>query len=82
MLFSGSAVSNLHKDYYTILDVPATSTPEQIKEAYRRLVKKHHPDTRMGSADGSHQPDADRFREITEAYQVLSVKQSRVNYDL
>jgi len=34
------------KDYYTILNVPASATPEQIKEAYRNLAKKHHPDVR------------------------------------
>lgn len=64
------------KDYYKILGVETTATPEQIKDAYRELAKKHHPDV-VGSA-----PDADKFRNVMEAYGVLSVRESKVNYDL
>lgn len=53
------------------------STPEQIKDAYRALVKQHHPDASFGA-----QPDADKFRDVMEAFSVLSVRESRVNYDL
>ena len=65
------------KEYYSILGVSNTATPEQIKEAYRQKVKLHHPDVA-----GSAQPDAQVFRDIMEAFSVLSVKESRVNYDL
>ena len=41
-----AAITTIEKDYYRILEVTPTSTPEQIKEAYRRLVKKYHPDAR------------------------------------
>jgi DnaJ-domain-containing protein 1 len=41
-----AAVQHLEKDYYTILDIPVTATPEQIKDQYRKLAKKYHPDVR------------------------------------
>jgi len=65
------------KDYYQILEVDSAATPEQIKEAFRAAAKKYHPDVVGGSS-----PDANKFRDIQEAYAVLSVLQSRVNYDL
>lgn len=65
------------KNYYSILGVSTSATPEQIKEAYRLMVKMHHPDVQ-----GSAQPDAGKFRDIMEAFSVLSVRESRANYDL
>lgn len=65
------------KDYYNILGVTSTATLEQIKEAYRIAVKKHHPDVA-----GSEQPDAAVFRDIQEAYGILSTRESRASYDL
>lgn len=65
------------KEYYSILGISNTATPEQIKEAYRNMVKKHHPDVQ-----GSEQPDSAKFRDVMEAFSVLSVRESRVNYDL
>ena len=71
------------KDYYRILGVTATATPEQIKESYRKLAKKYHPDSRAAGADKTdYSPDSDMFRDVNEAYQILSVLDSRVNYDL
>ncbi len=64
----GAAVHVLEKDYYTILDIPVTATPEQIKEQYRRLAKKYHPDVRTTEKGIDHQPDADMFRDVAEAY--------------
>jgi len=60
-------------DYYEILGVPRDATPEQIKEAFRRLAQKYHPDKPGG--------DAEKFKEINEAYQVLSDPQKRAQYD-
>ena len=68
------------KDYYSILGIEPTSTGEEIKAAYREMAKKHHPDVR--TSEGDHQPDLDKFRDILEAYQVLSVRESRISYDL
>ncbi len=65
------------KDYYNILEIGSDATPEQIKDAYRAAAKKYHPDV-VGSAA----PDANKFRDVMEAYAVLSVVQSRANYDL
>ena len=78
----GAAMTPLEKDYYGILAIPTTSTPEQIKEQYRKLAKKFHPDARVTDKTVDHTPNADRFRDVVEAYQVLSVRESRVNYDL
>ena len=65
------------KDYYSLLELSNDATPEQIKDAYRIAAKKFHPDV-VGGA----KPDADKFRDVMEAYAVLSVVQSRANYDL
>lgn len=77
-----AAMTPLEKDYYTILGIPSTATSEQIKENYRRMAKKFHPDARAVDKETDHTPDADKFRDVVEAYQVLSVRESRVNYDL
>ncbi len=60
------------KDYYQILGVPEDATPEQIREAFYRLAHKYHPD--KGG-------DPEKFKEINEAYQVLSDKEKRAQYD-
>ena len=65
------------KDYYKVLGVGIDATPEQIKDAYRESPKKYHPDIA-----GSSEPSADKFRDVMEAYAVLSVAQSRANYDI
>ena len=64
----------LEKDYYNILKVPTSATPEQIKEAYRGLVKRYHPDARVAQDIQDHEPNVDKFRDVTEAYQILSVR--------
>jgi molecular chaperone DnaJ len=60
------------KDYYQILGVSRESSPEQIKKAYYDLAHKHHPD--KGG-------DEKKFKEINEAYQILSNKEKREQYD-
>lgn len=56
------------KDYYSILDIPSTATPEQIKEQYRKLAKKYHPDVRSTDKQSEHVPNAELFRDVVEAY--------------
>lgn len=62
------------------MGIESYATPEQIKEAYRLLAKKHHPD--VMTSDGVHDPDVEKFRNVVEAYQVLSVKESRAAFDI
>lgn len=64
------------RDYYEILGVKKDATPEEIKKTYRKLALKYHPD--RNSSDG----DAEKkFKEINEAYQVLSNTEKRARYD-
>src|SRR5215475_14066811 len=62
------------KDYYSILGVDRKADAKTIKSAYRRLARKHHPDVAKGK-------DAERFKEIAEAYEVLSDPDKRRRYD-
>jgi molecular chaperone DnaJ len=63
-------------DYYKILGVPKTASEDDIKKAYRKLARKYHPDLNPGNA----QAEA-KFKEITEAHEVLSNVEKRQNYD-
>jgi len=65
----------MYKDYYEILGVPRNATQEEIKRAYRRLVLKYHPD-RNKSKEAE-----EKFKEINEAYAVLSDPEKRRQYD-
>lgn len=64
-----------YKDYYQTLGVARDATEEDIKKAYRKLARKYHPDV-------SKEPNAEeRFKEISEAYEVLKDKEKRAAYD-
>ncbi len=64
------------KDYYEILGVSKNATEEDIKKAYRKLALKYHPDRNPNNKDAE-----ERFKEISEAYAVLSDKEKRKQYD-
>ncbi len=64
------------KDYYAILGVSKTASPEEIKRAYRKLARKHHPDLNPGDNDSE-----TKFKEINEANEVLSDPEKRQKYD-
>ena len=63
-------------DYYQLLGVPRDASAEDIKKAYRKLALQHHPDRNEGSKESE-----ERFREVTEAYEVLRDSEKRALYD-
>lgn len=64
------------KDYYEILGVKKNATEADLKKAYRELAKKYHPDKNKGNKEAEN-----RFKEISEAYAVLSDSEKRAQYD-
>ena len=66
----------LEKDYYKALGVAKTAKPAEIKAAYRKLARKYHPDANKGDSSAE-----ERFKEISEAYDVLSDDTKRREYD-
>ena len=64
------------KDYYEILGVKKTATEAELKKAYRELAKKYHPDKNKGNKEAEN-----KFKEISEAYAVLSDSEKRSQYD-
>lgn len=72
LTFNFELLSHMPKDHYTTLGVPRNATKDDIKKAYRRLAHQYHPDKGGDEA---------RFKEVNEAYQVLSDDQKRAQYD-
>ena len=64
------------RDYYDVLGINKSSSPEEIKSAYRKLAVKHHPDKNPGNKAAE-----DKFKEASEAYGILSDKNKKENYD-
>src|SRR5262245_53125900 len=64
------------KDYYATLGVSKTATDKEIKQSYRKLARKHHPDVNPGDKAAEA-----RFKEINEAYEVLGDADKRKKYD-
>ncbi len=65
-----------YKDYYKILGVNKKATQAEIKKAYRKLAMKYHPDKNQGNTKSE-----EKFKEISEAYEVLGKEESRSKYD-
>ena len=72
--------SSSNTDYYKILGVSSEASVDEIKKSYRKLALQYHPDRQKADSDKS-QAEA-RFKEISEAYEVLSDTQQRQRYDL
>ena len=64
-------------NYYDVLKVNKNSTKEEIKNSYKKLAMKYHPDKNINDKDAAEQ----KFKEISEAYEVLSDKEKKYNYD-
>ncbi|WP_300365668.1 molecular chaperone DnaJ [Brachyspira sp.] len=64
------------RDYYEVLGVAKTATNEEIKKAYRKLAMQYHPDRNPGNKEAE-----DKFKEATEAYEILSDEKKRSQYD-
>jgi len=64
------------KDYYKILEISPAATPDVIKQAYRKLAFKYHPDKTFGDKLAEH-----KFKDIVEAYETLSDQHKKINYD-
>src|SRR5258705_12921510 len=64
------------RDYYKTLGVPRTASEAEIKSAYRKLARKHHPDVNPNNKDAEV-----KFKEINEAYQVIGDPEKRKKYD-
>ena len=64
------------RDYYDVLGINKSASPEQIKSAYRKLAVKYHPDKNKGD-----KASEEKFKEASEAYHVLSNTERKQNYD-
>src|ERR1700677_1035135 len=64
------------RDYYEVLGVGRAATPEEVKKAYRKLAVKYHPDKNPGDKSAE-----DKFKELGEAYEILSNTDKRAAYD-
>ncbi len=71
----------MSKDYYQVLGVSRDASPEEIKSAFRKLARKYHPDANPNANEKDRKALEEKFKEISEAYEVLSDPQKKKMYD-
>ena len=64
------------RDYYEVLGISKGASDEEIKKAYRKVAKKYHPDLNPGNKEAEA-----KFKEVNEAYEILSNPQKKAQYD-
>lgn len=69
------------KDYYKILNIDRNATDEEIKKAYRKRALVHHPDRHANASDGEKREQEKKFKEVGEAYAILSDVNKKSRYD-
>lgn len=69
------------RDYYEVLGVSKTATQDELKKAYRKLSMQYHPDRQAGKNDAEKKDAEEKFKEVSEAYSILSDKDKRAQYD-
>lgn len=69
-------MASSQRDFYEVLGVTKSATPDEIRKAYRKLARKYHPDANPNDPKAE-----DRFKEISTAYEILSDKEKRAQYD-
>ena len=69
------------RDYYDVLGVAKNASEEEIKKAYRKLAMKYHPDRNQGKEGKSAKESEDKFKEVKEAYEILTDANKRAAYD-
>ena len=69
------------KDYYSILGVNKNASEEEIKKKYKKLALQYHPDRQQGKSDAEKKNAEEKFKEINEAYSILSDNNKRQQYD-
>jgi len=65
-----------HKDPYSVLGVPKSATPDEIKKAYRKLAMQYHPDKNKGDKKAE-----EKFKELSAAYEVIGDAKKRKEHD-
>ena len=69
------------RDYYEVLGVPKDASESDIKKAYRKAAMKYHPDKFANSSEAEKKDAEEKFKEINEAYEILSDAQKKAAYD-